>query len=107
MRLAFDVETNGLLRELDCIHCLVTQDLDTGEVFKYDDSGQHESVIPGITSLMDADEIWGHNAIGFDCEAILQCYPFFKDSYTKKILLKNKNIFLNYLLYWFPNPDIL
>lgn len=83
MRLAFDVETNGLLRELDCIHCLVTQDLDTGEVFKYDDTGLHESVITGIQSLMVADEIWGHNSIGFDCEAILQCYPFFKDSTAK------------------------
>ena len=83
MRLAFDCETDGLLRDLNWIHCLVTQDLDTGQVIRYDDSGQHESVITGIQTLMVADEIWGHNVINFDCEAILHCYPFFRGSTAK------------------------
>jgi len=83
MRLAFDCETDGLLRDLNWIHCLVTQDLDTGQVIRYDDSGQHESVATGIQTLMVADEIWGHNVINFDCEAILHCYPFFRGSTAK------------------------
>ena len=31
MRLAFDIETNGLIRQgMDKIHCIVAQDIDTG-----------------------------------------------------------------------------
>lgn len=77
MRLVFDVETDGLLRGLSSVHCLVTQDLDTGEVLKYDDSGQHESITTGLNILFEADELWGHNIIGYDFEAIHEVYPFF------------------------------
>ena len=36
MRLAFDIETNGLIRQgMDRIHCIVAQDIDTGKVYKY------------------------------------------------------------------------
>lgn len=78
IRLAFDVETDGLLRELSVVHCLVTQDLDTGEVQRYDDSGNRESVTAGLNYLACADELWGHNIVGYDIEAIKEIYPFFK-----------------------------
>ena len=78
MRLAFDVETDGLLRGLSVVHCVVTQDLDTGEVTRYDDSGAYQSVTTGINMLAEADELWGHNSIGYDCEAIKEVYPFFE-----------------------------
>jgi len=78
MRLAFDVETDGLLRGLSVVHCVVTQDLDTGEVNRYDDSGNHESVTTGINILVEADELWGHNIIGYDFEAIKEVFPFFE-----------------------------
>ena len=78
MRLAFDLETDGLSRDLSVIHCLVTQDIDTGEVTRYDDTGNHETIATGIQTLMVADEIWGHNIIGYDIEVLLQLYPFFK-----------------------------
>lgn len=78
MRLAFDVETDGLLRGLSVVHCLVTQDLDTGEVRRYDDSGSCESVTTGLNILAEADELWGHNIIGYDFEAIREIYPFFE-----------------------------
>lgn len=78
MRLAFDVETDGLLRELSCVHCLVTHDLDTHQVIRYDDSGRHESVTTGINVLACADELWGHNIVGYDFEAIKEVYPFFQ-----------------------------
>jgi len=79
MRLAFDIETDGLCRDLTVIHCLVTQDLDTGQVTRFDDSGKnHETITTGLTSLMVADEIWGHNVIGFDQEAIIELYPFWE-----------------------------
>ena len=66
MRLVFDVETDGLLQDLTCIHCLVTQDLDTGEVYRYDDSGTQESITTGINILSTADELWGHNIVQYD-----------------------------------------
>jgi DNA polymerase I len=78
MRLAFDVETDGLLRELSCVHCLVTHDLDTNHVIRYDDSGENESVTTGINVLACADELWGHNIVGYDFEAIKEVYPFFQ-----------------------------
>lgn len=78
MRLVFDVETDGLLRELSCIHCLVTYDLDSGQLIRYDDSGKHPSVITGINYLMEATELWGHNIISFDFEAIKEVFPFFE-----------------------------
>ena len=78
MRLAFDVETDGLLRGLSVVHCVVTKNLDTGEVLCYDDSGTRESVTTGLNVLSEADELWGHNIIGYDFEAIKEVYPFFE-----------------------------
>ena len=78
-RLVFDLETNGLLRQEEpVIHCLVTQDLDTGLIQRYDDSGLHETITTGLNYLAEADELWGHNIISFDCEFIHEVYPFFK-----------------------------
>jgi DNA polymerase I len=78
-RLVFDIETNGLLRQEEpAIHCLVTQDLDSGVIHRYDDSGTHETLTTGLNYLAEADELWGHNVIGFDCEFIREVYPFFE-----------------------------
>ena len=77
MRLVFDVETDGLLRSLSTVHCLVTHDLDNGQVCRYDDSGRYESVQVGINYLLEADELWGHNIIGYDFEAIRELFPYF------------------------------
>lgn len=78
MRFVFDIETDGLLRRLTTVHCVVLKDIDTGEVLAYDDSGERHSVSTGLTTLMEADEIWGHNIVGFDIPAIQEIYPFFK-----------------------------
>ena len=78
LRLAFDLETDGLLSDLSCVHCLVTKDLDTGQVIKYDDTGENESLVTGLTILQVASEIWGHNIIMYDFEVINYLYPFFK-----------------------------
>lgn len=77
MKLLFDVETDGFLRKLTTIHCVVVMDLETEEIYRFDDSGNHQSVTSGLTFLMDADELWGHNLWGFDIEACRSIYPFF------------------------------
>ena len=78
MNLVFDLETNGLLRDLTQIHCLCIHDLDeaTTQVFN-DQGGDKEPINRGITYLQDADHIIGHNVIGFDCPAINKLYGFF------------------------------
>ena len=77
MNLVFDLETNGLLRDLTQIHCLCIHDLDeaTTQVFN-DQGGDKEPINRGITYLQDADHIIGHNVIGFDCPAISKLYGF-------------------------------
>ena len=70
MRLAFDIETDGLLRGLTKIHCIVARDLDTDEEYRWDDD-----IKTGLQFLLDADELWGHNIVGYDFEAIKELYP--------------------------------
>ena len=72
-RLVFDIETNGLLDQLSVIHCICTHDLDSGtsDLFGPDD------IDAGLDQLSEADELIGHNIIGFDVPAILKLYPEF------------------------------
>ena len=71
MRLAFDIETDGLLRCLTKIHCIAAQDLDTNEKYFWDNG----SIKEGLAFLLTADELWGHNIIGYDYQAIREVYP--------------------------------
>lgn len=73
MRLVFDLESNGLLHDASLIHCLVCIDKDTKEVHKFEPS----KVEQGIRFLMTADEVIGHNVIGFDLALIKKLYPWF------------------------------
>ena len=75
MRVVFDVETDGLLRGLSVIHCIVAQDLDTGEVHRFDNLGELPSIRDGLQLLRNADELWGHNIVGYDIEAIKELFP--------------------------------
>ena len=77
MRLLFDIETDGFLRKMSVVHCIVAMDIDKGEVYKFDDTGKQPSVTSGVTLLMEASELWGHNLWGFDIPAIQTIYPFF------------------------------
>ena len=99
MRLLFDIETNGLPRQgLTCIHCIVAKDLDTGKVFRYNDTGGGESVTTGINMLAEADVLVGHNIVGFDIPVIQDIYPFFEfEGKTYDTLIMSRMFF----------PDIL
>jgi len=84
--LTFDIETNGLVRSFDHIHCLVIQDVETGEVWRFNDEPDSKaySVQTGVKDfLMEADEIWGHNIVNFDIPAIQRLYPYFKECEAK------------------------
>lgn len=77
-RLIFDIETNGLLDQLDRIHSLVVKDADTLQVWScHNHEGSKFSIDEGINLLQSADQIIGHNIIGFDIPAIKIVYPGF------------------------------
>ena len=82
LRLLFDCETNGLLRKLSVVHCIVAMDLDTKQIFHFNDQGGQDSVTAGVTLLLEADELWGHNIVGYDIPALQQIYPFFNPKAT-------------------------
>lgn len=86
MRLVFDLEANGLLDDASLIHCLVVMDKDTKDVQKFEPS----QVEQGIRLIMSADEVIGHNVIGYDLALITKLYPWFsiaEDKVTDTLIL--------------------
>lgn len=86
MRLVFDIEANGLYNDAGRIHCLVAVDKDTKNVHKFEPS----KVEQGLKLLMGADEIIGHNIIGYDIPVIKKLYPWFsiaEDRVTDTLIL--------------------
>ena len=77
MNLVFDVETNGLLKDVSTIHCLAIHDLDNKETYVYNDTGSQEPISRGLQMLSDADCILGHNIIGYDLPVIRKLYSWF------------------------------
>ena len=51
--LIFDLETNGLLEELNTVHSLVIKDHDTNEVFSYGPNSKLFSGIYENTAIFD------------------------------------------------------
>ena len=73
-RLLFDIETNGLIPELDRIHCIAIKELNKGSVRSYSPDRIREA----LKELQDADEIIAHNGVTFDIPAIQKVYPNWK-----------------------------
>ena len=66
-KLIWDLETNGLIPEVDTIWCLVMQDITTKEIYSYSDFDDNlPSLEEGLQKLLEADLIAGHNIIGYD-----------------------------------------
>ena len=70
-RLFFDLESNGLLDAITKIHCIGIYNPDTQEYRGY----KPDEVDSALLRLSKADEIIGHNIIGFDIPAIKKVYP--------------------------------
>ena len=76
MRLAYDIETDGF--DSTTIHCIVTQDLDTGQVCEYNDrGGSYSTVSTGVCILAEADLIVAHNGISYDTPQIKKHFAWF------------------------------
>lgn len=93
MRGIFDTESNGLLSAMkdrktgkvqppmDHFHCAAWKNLDDGTELDWDPNNIEEA----FRFLMDVEELWGHNIIGFDLKAIRRFYPWFKLSRHMKV----------------------
>ena len=89
--LIFDLETNGLLKDVSTIHCLAIHDLTAKETITYNDEGNQEPVVRGIQRLYDADCVIGHNIIGYDLPVIRKLYPWFnRNPYLVDTLLLSR-----------------
>lgn len=81
MALVFDIETNGLLRQMTKIHSLVIYDTERKELISCSDSEQDKATLfdidLGVKLLQEADCIVGHNIVKFDIPAIQKIYPQF------------------------------
>ena len=67
-RYVFDIETNGFYPEVDKVWMLVMINPDTNEVKQYvsKDGSINSSIKDGLEELNTADELIGHNIIGYD-----------------------------------------
>lgn len=75
----FDIETNGLLKDLTTIHCIAIQDgKQSDRRVKSLKSYRPDQIEEALEVLENADEIIGHNIIGFDIPAIQKLYPQWK-----------------------------
>ena len=78
MDLVFDIETDDL--KATKVWCIVAQDVDTNEIFKFPPSKLDD----GVKLLQSADRLIGHNIVGFDIPMIKK---FFDVDLTSKELL--------------------
>lgn len=62
MRLLFDIEANGLLKEATRVHCIVARDIDTKAIYKY----RPDEIEEGIQLIAKASTLVAHNGIDYD-----------------------------------------
>lgn len=72
-RYIFDLETNGLLDTVTKIHCMSVIDLDHPNIVRiFEGTQEVEEAVVSI--ICNADELIGHNIIGFDIPVIEKLY---------------------------------
>ena len=83
MRVVFDIETNGLLPELDTITALVIKNIDGGKVYSCHNQPHASLTIEdGLDMLRHCKMIVAHNSIRFDIPAIRKVFPEWETSAT-------------------------
>lgn len=72
-RRCFDIEANGLLREVSLFFCAVVEDVDTGDIWFYDPTQIKEF----LEKLNESHWLIGHNIIGYDFLALQKLYGYY------------------------------
>ncbi len=97
-----DIEADGLLDTITKIHCIVTKDVETGEIKCYHEVQggfpRQGSLSDGVVALEAADEIVFHNAIRYDVPAIKKFFPSFKPKKVRCTLTTAKLIWPNLMV---------
>lgn len=75
-QLLFDIESTGLLRCGSRLHCLVTRNVDNGDISIFDHKPER-TITQGVKTLEHADVLIGHNIIGYDIPLLREQYPDF------------------------------
>ena len=70
-RWVWDLESNGLLDTIHTVWCIVCRNIDTDEVREFGP----DDIQSALDLLSGADEIIGHNIIGYDIPALQIVYP--------------------------------
>jgi|LakMenEpi12Oct12_1017442.scaffolds.fasta_scaffold00008_15 DNA polymerase I-like protein with 3'-5' exonuclease and polymerase domains len=76
MTLLFDTETDHLLEKATKVHCLVTYNVETGEISRF--NSVFKNIEQGLKLLESATQIVGHNSLGFDVPVLQKLYPSFQ-----------------------------
>ncbi len=76
MRLLFDIETDGLLDKVTKVHCIVTRDLDTGVISRFNTNTDY-GIEDGLAHLELADELYGHNIIDYDLRVLRKLHDWY------------------------------
>ncbi len=74
--LVFDIETDGLLKQLTVCHCLVIKDVETGQVRRFRKNKVEDTIEKGLALLQTAEKIIGHNIIAFDIPVLEKLYDW-------------------------------
>jgi DNA polymerase I len=84
MRVVLDLESNGLLHQMDRVHCIVLRDVDTGEIHSCADEEGYLPIQRALDLLLKADQVIGHNIISFDLRALNKIYPSFHSLFANR-----------------------
>ena len=76
MNLIFDLETDGLYDDCTKVHCIGIYDLDAKQTLVFNDEGSEQPITKGLQLIEDADNVIGHNIIGYDLPVINKLYPW-------------------------------
>ncbi|UIY29168.1 DNA polymerase [Neorhizobium galegae] len=80
-RIAFDIETNGLLPHVNTLHSLVMKDLDTGDIWSAS-SQDPVDLEAALKELASAAYITGHNILSYDIPVLKHLFPWFAPTGT-------------------------
>ena len=93
----FDIETDGLYREVSKIHCIALKRLgeeDTARVFSdHDTGGEAGPIEAALRELINADELAGHNIINYDLAVLEKLYGFQYEGRLFDTLIASKILF--------------
>src|SRR6516164_5178664 len=71
-RLVFDLEGNGLLETITCLHCVVIGELDNDHIYEYGP----EQIADALAHLTLADTLIGHNIQSYDLPVLRKLHEW-------------------------------